>query len=284
MKSNTRYTSRDHQLQNHTTMQSFGNNIPSASSASSSSSCLPPLNLRKAKNWFIRSKTEFAKRETDSEFVIARPLIEQNWLIPGHLMIGGYPASYTGNISESNEILKALVQVEGIDTFVCLNQEYGRNKIHPAYADDTTDSCFGKNNIKAYNPIFDKSKNFVHLPIPDMSIAEKSKVKALCENIIQRLQSGERIYLHCSGGHGRSGTIAAIVLCMIYKINPETAFEYIQYVHDQRIRRKFGDGSYSVLLIGVDRFLRKALQPGQVPTPQASIQRNQVREIVNSFA
>jgi len=260
-------------------MYSFANILPT-----SSESILPPLNLRKTRNWFIRSKTEFAKRETDSEFVIARPLIEQNWLIPGHLMIGGYPASFTGNISQSNEILKALVQVEGINTFVCLNREYGRNGIHPAYADDTTDACFGKNNIKVYNPSFDKSRNFIHLPIPDMSVAEKKRVIEVCENIVERLHRGEKLYVHCSGGHGRSGTIAAISLCMIYGINPEIAFEYLQYAHDQRIRRKFGECRYSNLLIGLDRSLRKALQPGQVPTPQASVQRNQVREIVKDLA
>lgn len=236
--------------------------------------------MRKTKNWFIRSKTEFARTETDSEFVVARPLIEQNWLIPGHLMIGGYPASFMGNISDSNEILKTLVQVVGINTFVCLNAEYGKNRIHPAYADDTTSACFGRNNIKAYNPSFDKSQNFVHLPIPDMSIAGKASVVRLCENIVDRLQSGEKLYIHCSGGHGRTGTIAAIVLCMIYRIDTETAFECIQYAHDQRIKRKLGEMRYSNLLTGIDAPLRKALQPGQVPTPQASVQRNQVREIV----
>ena len=71
---------------------------------------------------------------------------------------------------------------------------------------------------------------------------------------------------------------------MIYKINPDDAFEYIQYAHDQRK----SDYEYKYFSSSIDSneknngiLIKRLFQRGQVPTPQTSVQRNQVREIVD---
>jgi len=247
--------------------------------STSSNSELPLLDFSVSQNWWNRSKTEFAKTPLNPVFSLPKPLEEQNWLIPGRFMIGAYPSCSSGNAASSSAIMRSLLD-NGINTFVCLNVEYGSGSRYPAYADETMAKCFGIPNIKSYKPEFDRAKNFVHLPITDMGIAANHLVLETSKNIAERILAGENVYIHCSGGHGRSGTIAAIVLCMLYSISPHGAFEYMQYTHDQRIRNKFGTRRFETLLVGADMGLRLHICPGQVPTPQATNQRNQVRAIM----
>lgn len=53
-------------------------------------------------------------------------------------------------------------------------------------------------------------------------------------SLAQRLQRGEKIYLHCWGGHGRTGTVVSLMLAFMYGLNAEEAMYRCQYVHDLR--------------------------------------------------
>lgn len=51
------------------------------------------------------------------------------------------------------------------------------------------------------------------LPIPDMGApASMEEARALVEGILQRMERQQTVVVHCLGGLGRSGTIAACVL------------------------------------------------------------------------
>lgn len=55
----------------------------------------------------------------------------------------------------------------------------------------------------------------LHLPIPDGSVpldSEADDYEALIEDIAERLKEGQTVVLHCRGGQGRSGLVAASVL------------------------------------------------------------------------
>lgn len=52
----------------------------------------------------------------------------------------------------------------------------------------------------------------------------------LCE----RLDKGEKLYVHCWGGHGRSGSVGSIVIGLLYNLRPSEAMDRIQYTHDLR--------------------------------------------------
>lgn len=52
----------------------------------------------------------------------------------------------------------------------------------------------------------------------------------LCE----RLDKGEKLYVHCWGGHGRSGSVGSIVMGLLYNLKPSEAMDRIQYTHDLR--------------------------------------------------
>ncbi len=63
------------------------------------------------------------------------------------------------------------------------------------------------------NPRIAQSKlNFLHLAIIDGSITTDSAISRLAEDCCDRVRSGEKLYIHCWGGHGRTGTLVSNLL------------------------------------------------------------------------
>ncbi len=54
-------------------------------------------------------------------------------------------------------------------------------------------------------------------------------------DIIKSLKRGDLVYLHCKGGHGRSGVVVASILCYIFKMEPEVALEHTTKSHSKRL-------------------------------------------------
>jgi predicted NAD-dependent protein-ADP-ribosyltransferase YbiA (DUF1768 family) len=52
--------------------------------------------------------------------------------------------------------------------------------------------------------------------------------------IIKSLKDNQKMYIHCKGGHGRSGIVVACVLCLYLKIPPEYALDLTRFYHQQR--------------------------------------------------
>jgi hypothetical protein len=244
---------------------------------------LPPLDLTVSKNWYENSNIKF-KTELDSDKNIYKgPTTESNWLIPGRLLVGAYP-------SQDNDLVK--IMKSGINTFVCLNNDYGYFDDKMAYADlpsvdDGTGKIiinpklFGKNGLVTLTGNkFNKENNFLHLPIIDMKTADDDIVSDFCLTLKKKICMGENIYIHCTGGHGRTGTISAILLCLLYKITPKEALEYVQYSHDQRMA-DYGNYNYTKLI--TDNTLKNKFALGQVPSPQTSDQREQVIRIIKNL-
>ena len=48
------------------------------------------------------------------------------------------------------------------------------------------------------------------------------------------LRTGSRLYVHCWGGHGRTGTVVCILLHLIYHLPAFEALRRCQFVHDLR--------------------------------------------------
>lgn len=60
-------------------------------------------------------------------------------------------------------------------------------------------------------------------------------------HIISSLKEKDKIYIHCRGGHGRSGIVVASVLCYLNDMSPEDALMYTSECYSKRpnIKEKY---------------------------------------------
>jgi hypothetical protein len=93
---------------------------------------------------------------------------------------------------------------------------------------------------------------YYHLPIVDLNCTGDDKVFELAYHIAKLLACQEpeghfgrsinkgngallpKIYIHCWGGHGRTGTLVAVILGLLYNISNAEALDWTQCFHDIR--------------------------------------------------
>jgi len=83
---------------------------------------------------------------------------------------------------------------------------------------------------------------YINYPIVDQHVPFNitSFVKFIKKliSVINGLTENDKLYIHCKGGHGRSGLVAATLLCAMDKISPKKAIEEITISHNQRYMMK----------------------------------------------
>jgi protein-tyrosine phosphatase len=77
--------------------------------------------------------------------------------------------------------------------------------------------------------------DFLQLGIPDGGVAPDGAISRLAADCCARLRRGETLYVHCWGGHGRTGTLVSIMLGLLYGLSAQEAMEYTQACHDARV-------------------------------------------------
>jgi protein-tyrosine phosphatase len=76
----------------------------------------------------------------------------------------------------------------------------------------------------------------IEFPIVDRSVEEDESTLSLISTIKEHiLKDNYPIYIHCKGGHGRSGTITCILYGLLYNKIAEEAIETIKKAHSDRV-------------------------------------------------
>ena len=82
-------------------------------------------------------------------------------------------------------------------------------------------------------------RSMVCLFLADTYIAEYKALEEFIPKLMDLIRQGSQcVYIHCWGGHGRTGILIAILLAMLYKIDVEKALELTEAYHSKRIIRK----------------------------------------------
>lgn len=90
-------------------------------------------------------------------------------------------------------------------------------------------------NIKVYNHLV---KNWINYPIKDGHVPENKKnfliFLLMIEMVLESLKPGEKLYLHCKGGHGRSSLVISCFLSMVFHLPPFESLDLIKEYHALR--------------------------------------------------
>ena len=124
-----------------------------------------------------------------------RPISESYWVEPGRFLAGEYPAHAFGE--QVRQRLDAFLDY-GIDTFI--------NLTNP-------------DELPPYLPFLEEQADYYEidiqhkrLPITDHNIPTIQTMRAILDEIDAALVAGRKIYVHCWGGIGRTGTVVGCYL------------------------------------------------------------------------
>ena len=69
--------------------------------------------------------------------------------------------------------------------------------------------------------------------IEDFSAPHVNDLDILCSFLHTLLQKGDKIFIHCRGGMGRTGTVLAALYMKINKVNAPVAINYIRSIYSE---------------------------------------------------
>lgn len=126
---------------------------------------------------------------------ILRPIPNAYWVIPGQFLAGEYPGSFMPQLTHQR--LQAFLEA-GITTYIDLT----RDGELPPYADI----------LREQAAIYDLQVRHLRFAIGDFGLPSPAQMSATLDVIDQALASGEKLYLHCQAGIGRTGTTVGCYL------------------------------------------------------------------------
>lgn len=127
------------------------------------------------------------------------PIPESYWAETDRLAAGEYPGAL--DPAEAAAKVQAMRAV-GVTSFVDLTEEH---------------------ELEPYEPFLDGARR-VRLPIPDGDTPTFEQMRQILDQIDAELARGEVVYVHCWGGHGRTGTVIGCWLVR-HGMDPAAALE-----------------------------------------------------------
>ena len=115
----------------------------------------------------------------------------------GSIFLGRAPGYGSDRHSDFREI-----RSNGISKIYCLQEE-----------EELLYLSNGQENIESRREsLSNLGIELVHSPVKDFGVPSKEQAAELADSILRDVKSGKNVLVHCMGGLGRTGTIAACVL------------------------------------------------------------------------
>ena len=78
--------------------------------------------------------------------------------------------------------------------------------------------------------------SFIHLPIPEdgAAIVDDAQLVPFVLDLIAHLKAREILYIHCSDGNGRTGTVACALLGLLYDLSSSETLDLVQRFRNHR--------------------------------------------------
>eukprot|EP00941_MAST-03F_sp_MAST-3F-sp1_P004676 g4676.t1 len=173
-----------------------------------------------------------------------------NWVIPDHVLVGQYPG-LDGTRNDQLKDLEAILKA-GMRTFVCvaeemegasvrnLSQQSRHQYVYQANASRHVDKYIHHARDVAKQMGIQETIKFCVFPIPSEgdAVPDPDKLTEFVADLTAYVRGGERLYIHCDSGDGRTAMVASILLSALYHIDSGESMERVQlYRHCRKTPR-----------------------------------------------
>ena len=141
-----------------------------------------------------------------------RPLPESYWVEPGRLLAGEYPAQFDGEITRKR--IDALIQA-GFNTFIDLTKP--------------NETVVYEHILFEEAKLYEMDVKHQRFAIGDFGLPTPKLMNSILDTIEAELQAGRKIYLHCWGGIGRTGTTVGCYLVRRGKTGAEALHQLAEW-------------------------------------------------------
>ncbi len=124
-----------------------------------------------------------------------RPILESYWVVPGRLLAGEYPAQFDELVTRRR--LEVLIEA-GFDMFIDLTRP--------------GETISYRNTLLEEAKVYGMEVAHQRFSIGDFGLPTPEQMNSILDRIEEGLQAGHKIYLHCWGGIGRTGTTVGCYL------------------------------------------------------------------------
>jgi len=172
------------------------------------------------------------------------PHDKSNWLIRGKVIVGGWPyrlpkgrGSPGESLEEGEAKLRNILEA-GVNTFASYTEKSEIRSQPFCY------STFKANAAMAYAEMHGPRRaakrggreiRFLMCPMPDGGVGPDESLARHLSELLAEISERRVLYIHCYGGHGRSGIVGCALLCLVYGYGAAEAVQIFNTLHSARI-------------------------------------------------
>ena len=172
-------------------------------------------------NWIIRPPPAAAHPASSTSSSASSPT-----RLPGPgLIAGAYPTASRNDPHATTVLLQSILLTARVTAFVSLLAEEAAGFV--GYEQLAVAVCEAADTPRT-PPLF------LSLAIRDGHVTGDADVLELCQRLIGLLRDDHILYVHCWGGHGRTGTVIAIIIGLLYGWSGQQALDACSERHEQR--------------------------------------------------